>query len=581
METIAFLPDILVLLLATVFVVTFSRRLKLSPVLGYLAAGVVIGPSGFAVIDSHDTHSFAEFGVVFLLFAIGLELTFERLIAMRRHVFGFGSAQVVLSAVLTGLVLYHFIGIEIKAALLIGGGLALSSTAIVLQVIAESGQAQSQVGRLSLAVLILQDFAVVPLLVLVPLLARKSPDITSAIGLAFLKAAVAMIGIFIVGRLLLRPLFRIIAVIKSEELFMAATLLIVLGAAWVTEHFGLSLALGAFIAGLLVAETEHHHRVEEDIIPFKALLMGLFFMTVGMSIDLKIIVAQASIIGMGVVALIVGKAIVITILCRLFRFPMGASLQAGLLLAQGGEFAFILFGLANQQGILSDKLAQTLMLIVTITMALTPLLATLGNWIHKRMSARKEADENLAAQEVTDLENHVVIVGFGRVGKMVAKLLTAERINYIALDINADIVKDGREEGYPVYKGDSARLETLQSIGIERARSIILGISNEVTLRKTLKLVNEHYPKLQVVVRSKDLRDAKHLKSLGATLIVPETYETGLQLAGAVLKTVGISDVEISRLKNRFRAGEYARTYDEQPLEPENGELFDEAEKVA
>ena len=559
MHTIEFLPNILILLVAAVVVVAIFKNLKLSPVLGYLVAGALIGPHGIDIIHSDKTSSIAEFGVVFLLFAIGLELTFERLMAMRAHVFGFGSAQVLLTTALIGSVVYY-IGKDVNTAIIVGGALALSSTAIVLQVMAESGQQSSQVGRLSLANLLLQDFAVVPLLVLVPLLADESASLSVALGSAMLKAIAVMIGIFVIGRLVLRPLFRVIGALKSAELFMATTLLIVLGTAWITEHFGLSLALGAFIAGLLVAETEYQHQVEDDIVPFKGIFMGLFFMTVGMSIDLNLIGDKLWLIVLLTLLLIVGKALVIILLCRLFRFPFGSAIHAGLLLSQGGEFAFILFGLASEQGIINPELAQVLLLLVTVSMAITPLLSLIGKKLGVWVDRNKIINEKVAITEVTDLERHVVIAGFGQVGKMVSKMLTAERVNYIALDISSDRVSEGRKEGCPVYRGDASRLETLKSVGIERATAVILTVPNEVTLKKSLKTIREHYPELPVVIRAKNMKHSAILKDAGASIVVPEIYEVGLQLGGAVLKFIGVNEFEISRLKNRFRAGEYRRT---------------------
>ena len=566
MPALSYLPDILILLATAVIVVTIFKSLKLSPVLGYLVAGALIGPHGLNIIRSGEMGSIAEFGVVFLLFAIGLELTFERLIAMRRHVFGFGTAQVLLTGALIAVTVYYA-GKDINTAIIVGGGLALSSTAIVLQVLAESGQQSSQVGRLSLANLLLQDFAVVPLLVLVPLLAQEDASLGMALSNAFLKAIAAMVGIFIVGRLVLRPLFHVIGGLKSTELFVATILFIVLGAAWVTEHFGLSLALGAFIAGLLVAETEYQHQVEDDIIPFKGIFMGLFFMTVGMSIDLRLVVEKLNEIAILTALLISGKALVIILLCRLFRFPLGSAIHAGLLLSQGGEFAFILFSLAADQGVINPELSQVLLLLVSVSMALTPLLSLIGKKIGMGLDRRKVLTENIVSREVVDLEKHIIIAGFGQVGKMVAQMLTAERVSYIAIDLENDRVGEGRKEGIPVYKGDVGRLETLKALGIERATAIILTVPNEVTLKKSLKLIKEHFPSLTVIIRAQNMKYSNALKAAGASVVVPENYELGLQLGGAVLKVIGVSEYEISRLKNRFRAGEYRRTKELTPEE--------------
>lgn len=560
MPHLEFLPNVLYLLISAVAIVAIFRHLRLSPVLGYFVAGSVLGPSGFALVDPKQTMIFGEVGVVFLLFAIGLELTFSRLKTMRTHVFGFGSLQVIISSILIILALIAF-GIKGAKAFIIAAALALSSTAIVLQVLAESRSQSTQVGRLSLATLLMQDFAVVPLLVLVPLIAEgKGANFASSMFQAFSKAIIALFFIFIAGRLLLRPLFAAVttnSIAKNNELFVATTLLIALASAYITEQLGLSLALGAFFAGLLVAETEFQHQAEESIFPFKGLFLGLFFMTVGMSMDLKFMADNSiKILGLSF-GLIFIKAAVITALCITFRFSLGASVHAGLLLSQGGEFAFILFKLAQTQGILSAEISQLLMLVVTTTMALTPLLSIIGTWINNKIDRKSNMKTEDIIMETDDLENHVIIIGFGRVGKMVARLLEAESVHYLATDINEEYVTDGRKDGFPVYLGDSSSIRMLETLGIARAQSVIITIKNPVTINKTLQNIREKYANIPIVMRSEDLTDDKKMYALGASTLVPETYETGLQLGGAVLKAIGFSEFEISRIKNKFRAGNY------------------------
>lgn len=558
MQTIQFLPHILIILSAAVFVVAIFKRLNLSPVLGYFVAGACIGEHGFAIVTARETSSFGEFGIVFLLFAIGLELTFERLKAMRRHVFGFGTLQVMLSGALIAFLVY-ILGGSINAAIIIGGGLALSSTAIVLQVLAEHRRQSTQVGRLALATLLLQDFAVVPLLVLIPLLAGAKAGIMAAMGVAFLKAIIALVAIFVVGRLALRPLFSMISSAnsaKSNELFVATTLLIALGAAWGTEHMGLSLALGAFVAGLLVAETEFQHQVEDTISPFKGLFLGLFFMTVGMAVDINLVMAKLPLILLISVGVIVVKTTIISLLCLLCRFTVGAAIHAGLLLSQGGEFAFILFRLAADKSILDAELGQILLLVVTVTMALTPLLSALGHWCAARLDKEK-LDTDYISQEVADLANHVIITGLGRVGKMVASLLEEEEVHYVAVDSDIKNVEEARINGFPAYPGDASNPVLLRALGIERAQSVIITVEDEPTLKRITNTIHSYFPAVTIIVRAKDLSNADELTKAGAHVIVPETYETGLQLGGAVLKSVGISEWEVSRLKNQFRAGNY------------------------
>ncbi|AHX04056.1 sodium/hydrogen exchanger family protein [Ehrlichia chaffeensis str. Heartland] len=477
---------------------------------------------------------------------------------MRLHVFGFGTLQVIVTALAIWYISSQF-GVDSKGSIIIGGALALSSTAIVLQVLQEKGYQSTQVGRLSIAVLLLQDFAVVPLIVLLPLLTGESHhSIPISLLYSFVKAAIALTLIFITGRLLLRPLFNTIAAMKSNEIFIATTLLIVLGAAFITENFNLSMALGAFVSGLLVAETEYRHDVEQVVLPFKRLLLGLFFMTVGMSIDIKFVLNKLPIITLASISLIALKSFIIFILCRFFRFQLAAAIQAGLLLSQGGEFAFILFGLAAEKNVLSSDLAQTLMMITTVTMAFTPLLATLGDWISKLITKKKIS---LNSQELIldtkDLDQHVIVVGFGRVGRMVAKVLVAEHVNYIASDIQPKIVKDGIDEGFPVYLGDLTKLNTLQSMAISRARMIIIAINNEVTIKKIISLVAKNFPHIIIIVRLPDLSNVEIYKELGAHYLIPETYEVGLQLGAVALSNNGFSNHAISLLKDRFRMVNY------------------------
>ena len=555
-----FLSAILLILSAAVIIVATFKKMKLSPVLGYFVAGGIIGEHGLAYVNSQNTETLGEVGVIFLLFAIGLELTFERLKAMRRYVFGFGSMQVLITSLAIGFVAYAM-GEDVASAVIIGGGLALSSTAIVLQVVAENREQSTQVGRLSLAVLLMQDFAVVPLLVMVPILAGEQVGLIRPIGEAFLRAVFALVSIFVVGRIFLRPLFSMISSSnprESNEIFIATTILIALGTAWLTHYMGLSLALGAFAAGLLVAETEFQLQAEESIAPFKGLFLGLFFMSVGMTIDLELVLDNLSFITALSFGLILLKAIIVIMLCLIFKFSIGNSIHVGLLLAQGSEFAFILFRLADKTGIFNID-TNTLLLVVTITMAFTPLVAMLGSWIAKRLDKKYRLKQNEIYKEISDMDHHVIVLGFGRVGQMVARLLEAENINFVAIDIGPEHVASERQKGNPVYLGDASSLEMMESVGIARASSVIITLSNEVTLKKTAKKISKLYPKLPIIVRAKDLAKSDELYAVGAKIIVPETYETGLQLGGAVLKSVGISEFEVSRIKNQFRAGNYIK----------------------
>ncbi|WP_353287197.1 cation:proton antiporter [Wolbachia endosymbiont (group B) of Gerris lacustris] len=556
--------DIIILLSAAVFIVIAFWKMNISPVLGYFVAGALIGSHGFNLINSAEVmDNFAEFGVVFLLFIIGLELTFERLIAMRMHVFGFGSLQVIVTMIAIWCIALAF-GVSTNMAAVIGGGLALSSTAIVLQVLQEKGSQASQVGRLSIAVLLMQDFAVVPLIVLVPLLTGNSEhSLISSLTGSLVQAAIALVLIFVTGRLLLRPLFSVIAKMESNEVFISTTLLIVLGSAFITEQFHLSMALGAFVAGLLVAETEHRNSVEHAVLPFKDLFLGLFFMTVGMSIDIDLLLNKLPLVTLLSIILIVLKTSIIYTLCRFFGFRSAPAIQAGLLLAQGGEFAFILFRLADELDVLSSEIAQVLMMVTTVTMAFTPLLSGIGDWIANSFSTEKIIlDDEAIETDTQDLYNHVIVAGFGRVGYMVTKMLTAEHLSYVVVDIQSKIVKEGKNDSFPIYLGDATRYEILKSVGIQRAQALVVSIKNEVTIKKIVSLVAKNFPHVNIIIRLPDLNNVEVYKDLGASKIIPETSEIGLQLGGAALSLSGISESGVTSLKGKFRKGNYSMLKD-------------------
>ncbi len=552
--------EIVVLLLSAVLIVSVFRTLRLSPALGHLAAGTIIGPFGFALIsDVKTTSGIAEFGIIFLLFLIGLELSFERLRSIRKHVFGFGSAQVIITGGLFTIFLMG-LGGQAQSAIIVGCGLALSSTAIVLQVVAEQGEKSSQVGRLALAILILQDLAVIPLLVLVSVLNNHDKTLASALTDAAINAVLCFAVIFIAGRYLLRPTLHFIASLENTELFSATTLLVLLGVAWLSSFAGLSPALGAFLAGLLIAETEFKPQVEADILPFKNLLLGLFFMTVGMSLNIDMLTSHfAGIIGL-TITLMFCKTLIIMALCRVFGFYLSTATHVGLLLSQGGEFAFILFSLAGSNGIIGNELSQILLVVVTMSMALTPLVAQLGKKIATTLEKHSISRPDIMLEETTDLRQHVVISGFGRVGHTVAKLLESENIPYVTIDMDSFMVARERKNGIPIYYGDTTRMHVLKSLAVERARAMIITHNDTRVAIQTINAVRELNPDLPIIARARNIEQVQKLEKAGANLAVAEMFEVSLQLGGSLLKEIGISDHEISRIIDIFRAEDYALT---------------------
>ncbi|MBY0408143.1 MAG: monovalent cation:proton antiporter-2 (CPA2) family protein, partial [Rickettsiales bacterium] len=516
--------QITIFLCAAVLIVSSCRLLRLSPVIGYLAAGAAIGPFGLRVIDDvKTTAGLAEFGVVFLLFIIGLELSFSRLRSMRKHVFGFGGAQVLITtAVFAALVMG--VGGEPAIALIIGGGLALSSTAIVLQVIADQGEKSSQVGRLSLAVLILQDLAVIPLLVIVSLLNSHGADFTSVLIDAAFKAIVGIVVIFTLGYLFLRPFFRFIASLENTELFTATTLLVVLGVASLTSLAGLSPALGAFMAGLLVAETEFKPQVESDVLPFKGVLLGLFFMVVGMSLNIDMLYDRfLNIIGL-TICVMATKGLIIMGLCRVFHFSLSTAVHVGLLLSQGGEFAFVLFGLAASQGVLEGPFAQTLMVVVTVSMTITPILAELGQRIATALEKHSISRPESMIEETLDLHHHVIICGFGRVGHTVAQMLEAENMSYVAIDSDSFLTARERKRGMPVYYGDTTRMHVLNALGVARARAVIVTHNDIRVALQTITTIREINRDLPIIARAKNIDQIHKLEAAGANIAVSEMF---------------------------------------------------------
>ncbi|KAJ6679640.1 K(+) EFFLUX ANTIPORTER 1 CHLOROPLASTIC-RELATED [Salix purpurea] len=562
-EEEASLFDVLWLLLASViFVPIFQKIPGGSPVLGYLAAGILIGPYGLSIIRHvHGTKAIAEFGVVFLLFNIGLELSVERLSSMKKYVFGLGSAQVLVTAVVVGLVAHFVSGIPGPASIVIGNGLALSSTAVVLQVLQERGESTSRHGRATFSVLLFQDLAVVVLLILIPLISPNSSKggvgfqaIAEALGMAAVKAAVAITAIIAGGRLLLRPIYKQIAENQNAEIFSANTLLVILGTSLLTARAGLSMALGAFLAGLLLAETEFSLQVESDIAPYRGLLLGLFFMTVGMSIDPKLLVSNFPVI-MGSLALLIGgKTALVALVGRVFGVSIISAIRVGLLLAPGGEFAFVAFGEAVNQGIMSPQLSSLLFLVVGISMAITPWLAAGGQLIASRFEQHDVRSLLPVESETDDLQDHIIICGFGRVGQIIAQLLSERLIPFVALDVRSDRVAAGRALDLPVYFGDAGSREVLHKVGAGRACAAAITLDTPGANYRTVWALSKYFPNVKTFVRAHDVDHGLNLEKAGASAVVPETLEPSLQLAAAVLAQAKLPMSEIAATINEFRS---------------------------
>ncbi|OEL38007.1 K(+) efflux antiporter 1, chloroplastic [Dichanthelium oligosanthes] len=539
-EEEASLFDILYLLLASViFVPLFQKIPGGSPVLGYLAAGVLIGPYGLSIIRHvHGTKAIAEFGVVFLLFNIGLELSVERLSSMKKYVFGLGSAQVLATTAAVGVIAHRFAALPGPAAIVIGSGLALSSTAVVLQVLQERGESTSRHGRATFSVLLFQV---------------GFQAIAEAMGIAAVKAIAAITAIIAGGRLLLRPIYKQIAENRNAEIFSANTLLVIFGTSLLTARAGLSMALGAFLAGLLLAETEFSLQVESDIAPYRGLLLGLFFMTVGMSIDPKLLLSNFPAISVVLGLLIIGKTLLVTFVGRLFGVSTIAAVRVGLLLAPGGEFAFVAFGEAVNQGLLSPQLSSLLFLVVGISMALTPWLAAGGQFLASKFEQHDVRSLLPVESETDDLQDHIIILGFGRVGQIIAQLLSERLIPFVALDVRSDRVAVGRALDLPVYFGDAGSREVLHKVGAERACAAAITLDTPGANYRAVWALNKYFPNVKTFVRAHDVDHGVNLEKAGATAVVPETLEPSLQLAAAVLAQAKLPMSEIQETINEFR----------------------------
>ena len=545
--------DALVVLGTAGVIVPLFRKLGISPVLAYLGAGAVLGPLGlgslmadfpglywFTVVDGDNLKGIAELGIVFLFFLIGIELSFQRLMAMRRLVLGLGTVQVlVTTALITGIVMA--VGQASPVALILGMTLSLSSTAIVLELLSNQGRLASSTGRASFSVLLAQDIAVIPVLMFISIMgANSGGSVLESLAAALLQAGAALILIVVLGRLLLRPLFRMVAGSQSSELFIAAVLFVIIGAGVLAHQAGLSMALGAFVAGLLLAETEFDKAIETTIAPFKGLLLGLFFFTVGMTIDAREIAAQPLWIAAGVAGLIAVKAVLLIGAGKAFRLSWPATIETAFLLGPGGEFAFVGVGLAAGLGLIEPKVSSFVLAVVAITMALTPLLAMAGQRLGAKLATPAAIDPEVAAQP-NHLENHAIVVGYGRVGKVVCSLLEEHGLPYIAIDSHAPGVSRERKENANVYFGDAGDPAFLETCGVKAAKGVIITIDAHAAIDEIVRSVRAERPDVLIVARARDDKHARHLYEIGASDAVPETIEASLQLSEATLVGLGVA----------------------------------------
>ncbi|WP_313706841.1 cation:proton antiporter [Massilia sp.] len=565
-----FLREILLFLILAGILIPTLQRLRINQVLGFLAVGTLLGPFGVALSagefpwlgwitfpSGEGVSMLAEIGVLFLMFMIGLELSAARLWALRRWVFGAGSAQVLASALLLGAAILLLLDAPFETAVILGLVLSLSSTAVVMQLMSEQHSTGTRLGQAVFAVLMLQDLAVVPILILIGALAGGDSGGDGTLMLAVVtvaKAGGAIALIYLVGGRVIHPLFKAFARHRQPDVFMALILLSTFGIAALSAAAGLSMALGALIAGLLLAETEFKHEVELMIEPFKGLLMGLFFMTVGMQMDTRQVVEAPLWLAGAVLGLVLVKALVIALIFRTGRLPWPKAIEGGLLLGQGGEFAFIVIGFAVSAKLLEPGLAARAMLAVGLSMFITPLLARLGRAIGERAQRSEHAQAASADEEtLASARGRIIIAGFGRVGQQLARLLDAQRIAYIAFENDAKLVSKLHAQGVPVYFGNAARCELLRRVHAEEAPAIVLTMDHPASALQAVQGIRRDFPQVPLFVRSRDEKHARILKQAGATVVVPETLEASLQLSAFVLEAMGLDERVVDDIVDRER----------------------------
>lgn len=550
-----FLKEIILFLTLSGLLIPLLARLRINPVLGFLAVGTLLGPYGLASLSGQwpwlgfitfarleDVEVLAELGVIFLMFMIGLEMSVNRLWSMRKLVFGMGSLQVGLTALLIGVIAWRF-GNRLEASVILGLLLAFSSTAIVMQLLNQRRELGSPLGQAAFAILLFQDLAVIPLLVLISILGAGAggDSFGAMLGSAALKGVLTVLVIYLVGRRLVRPLFHQIAANRQPDTFMALTLLATLGVAALTWAAGLSMALGALLAGLIIAETEFRHQVEVTMEPFRGLLMGLFFLSVGMGIDTRAVLDTPLWLPLSVLGLLALKGVVIFGLLRVFGLSWGRSLEGGLLLSQGGEFAFIVIGLALSFNLLPREVGQFMLIVVGLSMLAAPLVAHLGRQLGDALEHRTLAKQVTPEAEFEDLHDHVIIAGFGRVGQMVGQLLAGQGVRFVAIEHDATLLAHHRRQGVPIVFGDASRPELLGKLQLEHARAVVLTMDNTAAALHAVKAVRLVAPDVHITARARDEAHALTLLNAGATLVVPETLESSLKVADSVLQAMGVA----------------------------------------
>ena len=548
------LPLILILLISSVLAVALFRAFRLPAMLAYFLVGLTLGPHTFGLLpDTEANREIAEFGIVFLMFSIGLEFSLPQLYAMRKKVLGLGGAQVIITLALT-MGVAKLAGLNWPAAFVVGTALTMSSTAIVSKILAERIDLNSRHGRLSIGVLLFQDIAVVPILVMIPALGIANANLMDVLGLAMLKAAAMLLFLFTIGKWLINPWFNLVASQRSRELFVMNVLMVTLLLAFATKMAGLSYALGAFIAGMLISETKYRYQVESDISPFRDILLGLFFISVGMLLNIQQIVNNIGLVLLILVAFIFFKAAIVAMVVRFVKYEAGVAIRTGVILAQAGEFSFVILALGAEQKLISGQALQLVLAASLLSMVLAPILIQYNGRIARKLASSYSRNSGQVVQEIEDagkpLHDHVIICGYGRSGQYLGRFLREENIPYIALDIDPSRVLEAAAAGEMVMFGDAARRVVLEAAGGARAKALVISYADNRAAMKILHIVQENYPQLPVIVRTVDDSNMETLRAAGAAEVVPEILEGSLMLASHALMLLG---VPLNRVVKRIR----------------------------
>ena len=552
---------IILLLVSSVLMVALFRYLRLAPMIAYFVVGLLLGPYAFGILpDSESSRHFVEFGIVFLMFTIGLEFSLPKLNSMRNILFGLGGAQVLITLATT-IVFSTFLGLDLAAAFIIGSALTMSSTAIVSKILMERIDLHSRHGQLSIGILLFQDIAVIPILILIPVFNAQVVDLYSLLWISLFKILLLLFILFRIGRPVMNFWFGIVAKQKSRELFVLNVLMITLIFAYVTKLTGLSYALGAFLAGMLISETTYRYQVESDIASFRDILLGLFFISIGMMLNIEVFIDYYPVIFLLFITYTIFKIILITFLAKIFKYELGVGIRSGIILGQAGEFSFVILALGQEQNLISGDLLQIILSVCLISMLfasfIIPFNGRIARYLSKEYLRNSEKLVNKIEASSEGFSEHVILCGYGRSGQYLGRFLKEENISFIAIDMDLNRVNDAANAGEKVMYGDASRRVVLRAAGIERAKALVIAYSDDRSSAKVLNVIRETYPDLPVVVRTSDDSSIQQLQDAGATDVVPEVLEGSLMLASHALVLLDIPLTRVIRKIRSFRNERY------------------------